>query len=143
MNFKRPETDEPEINLIPFIDILLVIIIFLMLTTTYSRYSELQINLPVADAERLKEQPAEVVVGVASDGRYSLNREPVEGRSVEALTAALQAAAGSRGDKVVVIVSADALATHQSVVNVMDAARRAGLPQLTFATQLPSAGGSR
>lgn len=142
MNFKQPGVEEPEINLIPFIDILLVIIIFLMLTTTYSRYSELQISLPVADAERLKEQPAEVVVGVASDGRYSLNREPIEARSVEALTAALRAAAGT-GDKVVVIVSADALATHQSVVNVMDAARRAGLPQLTFATQLPNAGGTR
>jgi len=141
MNFRRPENDEPEINLIPFIDILLVIIIFLMLTTTYSRYSELQINLPVADAERLKEQPAEVLVGVSSDGRYSLNRQPIEGRSVDALAAALREAAGASGDKAVIIVSADALATHQSVVNVMDAARRAGLPQLTFATQLPSGNG--
>jgi len=143
MNFRRPESDEPEIYLIPFIDILLVIIIFLMLTTTYSRYSELQINLPVADAERLQEQPVEVLVTVSSDGRYSLNREPIEGRSVEALAAALAAAAGNAGQKAVVIVSADALATHQSVINVMDAARRAGLPQLTFATQLPSNGSGR
>jgi biopolymer transport protein ExbD len=143
MNFKRPESEEPEINLIPFIDVLLVIIIFLMLTTTYSRYSELQINLPVADAERLKEQPAEVLVSVSSDGRYSLNRQPLEGRSVEALAGALRDAAGASGDKTVVIVSADALATHQSVVNVMDAARRAGLPQLTFATQLPGEGSTR
>ena len=108
MNFHRKREDEPEINLIPFIDVLLVVIIFLMLSTTYSRYSELQINLPVADAEQMKEQPAEVLVSVAADGRYSINRAPIEGRSVELLAAALRQAAGAQGDKAVIIVSADA-----------------------------------
>lgn len=135
MRFSRRAREEPEINLIPFIDVLLVVLIFLMLSTTYSRYSELQINLPVADAERLKERPAEVLVSVTADGRYLVNHKPLEGRSVELLAAELRMAAGS-GDSTVVIVSADALAAHQSVVNVLDASRRAGLPRLTFATQL-------
>lgn len=149
MNFhRRRRTEDPEINLIPFIDVLLVVLIFLMLSTTYSRYSELQINLPTADAERLKERPAEILVTVAADGRYAVNRVPLDGRSVELLAAALQAAAGGAsatapGGSPVVIVSADALAAHQSVINVLDAARRANLPRLTFATQLPGDAGAR
>ena len=152
MNFRRRKSEEPEINLIPFIDVLLVVLIFLMLSTTYSRYSELQINLPVADADRLKEQPAEILVTVSADGRYAINRVPLDGRSIELLAAALQSAAGPAASGAaggaaggaangthapVVIVSADALTAHQSVINVLDAARRANLPRLTFATQLP------
>jgi biopolymer transport protein ExbD len=137
MNFRHRRSEEPEINLIPFIDVLLVVLIFLMLSTTYSKYSELQITLPVADAERMKERPGEILVSVTADGQYLVNRQPVEGRSVELLTAALQAAAaGGSGEQSVVIVSADALAAHQSVINVLDAARRASLPRLTFATQV-------
>jgi biopolymer transport protein ExbD len=87
MNFQRRKPDEPEINLIPFIDVLLVILIFLMLSTTYSRFTELQVALPTADAEKLKERPTEVVVSVASDGRYSVKGQRVDGSSVERLTA--------------------------------------------------------
>ena len=134
MNFRPRQKDEPEINLIPFIDVLLVIIIFLMLSTTYSKYTELQITLPTADAEKQREYPREIIVSVASDGRYTLNRRPVEGRSIDLLTAELRAAAGDNKESVV-IISADAAAAHQSVVNVLDAARRAGLARLTFATQ--------
>jgi biopolymer transport protein ExbD len=136
MKFRRRHLDEPEINLIPFIDVLLVILIFLMLSTTYSRFTELQVNLPSADAEKLRERPAEIVVAVSGDGRYAVNRKPVDGRSVDLLTAELTAAAAGRPDTVV-IVSADALAAHQSVINVLDAARRAGLSRLTFASQSP------
>ena len=143
MKFHRRRNEEPEINLIPFIDVLLVVLIFLMLSTTYSRYSELQINLPTADADRIKERPSEILISVTGDGRYAVNRNPLDGNSIELLTAALQKAAGPAGAQAVVIVSADALTPHQAVVNVMDAARRAGLPRLTFATQLPAAGGSR
>ncbi len=139
MNFRQGNRDEPEINLIPFIDVLLVILIFLMLTTTYSKFTELQVNLPVADAQQPKDNPQEIVVSVASDGRYAINREAVDGGSVENLVRALRAA--TRADDPVVIISADAAATHQSVINVMDAARRAGLVQITFATQKP--GGAR
>ena len=134
MKFSRRRIEEPEINLIPFIDVLLVVLIFLMLSTTYSRFTELQINLPAAEADRLRERPAEIIVAVASDGRYAINRRAVDGRSIEMLTAELVAAAAGRPETVV-IISADALAAHQSVVNVLDAARRAGLTRLTFAAQ--------
>lgn len=134
MNFRPGNRDEPEINLIPFIDILLVVLIFLMLTTTYSKFTELQVNLPVADAEQQRTNPKEVIVAVGSDGRYSINKEVLDGAGVETLTNALARAAQDSRD-VVVIISADAAATHQSVINVMDAARRAGLVQITFATQ--------
>ncbi|HAJ13210.1 MAG: biopolymer transporter ExbD [Hydrogenophaga sp.] len=138
MNFRQGNRDEPEINLIPFIDILLVVLIFLMLTTTYSKFTELQVNLPVADAQPPKDNPQEIVVSVASDGRYAINREAVDGGSIDHLVQALRAAA--KADDPVVVVSADAAATHQSVINVMDAARRAGLVQITFATQRPGGG---
>ncbi len=137
MKFRRRTAEEPEINLIPFIDVLLVVLIFLMLSTTYSRYSELQINLPTADAERLKERPTEILVSVTAEGRYLINHKALEGRSVELVAAELRAAASTGADTSVVIISADAMAAHQAVINVLDAARRAGLPRLTFATQLP------
>ncbi len=140
MKFSRRRMEEPEINLIPFIDVLLVILIFLMVTTTYSRFTELQINLPAAEADRLRDRPNEVVVAVASDGRYVVNKKAVDGRSVELLTAELAAAANNKPDTIV-IISADAMAAHQSVVNVLDAARRAGLARLTFAAQNPGSGG--
>jgi biopolymer transport protein ExbD len=142
MNFRKPKPEEPEINLIPFIDVLLVVLIFLMLSTTYSKFTELQVTLPVADAERSRDRPREIVVGVAADGRYVVNRKPIEGRSVEQLTGELTAAAGGAND-MVVIISADAAAAHQSVINVLDAARRAGLVRLTFATQTSTGGEPR
>jgi biopolymer transport protein ExbD len=136
MRFRRRRSEEPEINLIPFIDVLLVIIIFLMLSTTYSKYSELQITLPTADAERMRDRPREIIVSVTAEGRYVVDRKPVEGRNVDLLALELAAAAAGRTDAVVV-VSADAMTAHQAVINVLDAARRAGLPRLSFATQVP------
>ena len=84
MNFRKPRTEEPEINLIPFIDVLLVVLIFLMLSTTYSKFTELQLTLPSAEADKLRERPAEIIVSVAADGRYAVNRQAVEGRNVAA-----------------------------------------------------------
>jgi biopolymer transport protein ExbD len=140
MNFKRSAVqDQPEINLIPFIDVLLVVLIFLMLSTTYSRFTELQVTLPMADAEKLKDRPQEMIVSVASDGRYTINRQAVEGRSVEALSALMTELSSGKPDTVVV-VTADALSSHQSVVNVLDAARRAGLARITFAAQTAQRG---
>jgi biopolymer transport protein ExbD len=139
LNFRKGRPEEPEINLIPFIDILLVVLIFLMASTTYSKFTELQVTLPTADAERLRDRPREIVVLVSADGRYVVNRKPVDGRSVELLAAELNAVSEGAKD-LVVIVSADATAAHQSVVNVMDAARRAGLARLTFATQTSGGG---
>ncbi|ALT77703.1 ExbD/TolR family protein [Paucibacter sp. KCTC 42545] len=134
MKFRQRQREEPEINLIPFIDVLLVVLIFLMLSTTYSKFTELQVSLPVADAEQLKDRPREIVVAVAADGRYVVNAQPVDGRSVELLSAALSQASGGNAE-IMIVVSADAASAHQSVVNVMDAARRAGLSRLTFAAQ--------
>jgi biopolymer transport protein ExbD len=134
MNFRHRVREEPEINLIPFIDVLLVVLIFLMLSTTYSKYTELQLRLPVADAEAQRDYPKEVIVGVASDGRYTVNRNPVAGVSVEAVSAALTEAARAGKDSVI-IISADGAAPHQAVISVLEAARRAGLNQITFAAQ--------
>lgn len=142
MNFRPRQKEEPEINLIPFIDVLLVILIFLMLTTTYSKFTELQLKLPVADADAQRDYPKEVIVAVGSDGRYSIKGAPVPGRSVEAIAQAL-AAAATAGKDSVVIISADATAPHQSVINVMEAARRSGLVHITFATQSSAQAGSR
>ena len=134
MNFRKGARDEPEINLIPFIDVLLVVLIFLMLSTTYSKFTELQIKLPLADAEQQRDYPKEVIVAVSSDGRYMINKTLVEGRSIESLGAALVLAATAGKDSVI-IISADASSSHQSVISVMEAARRNGFTQITFATQ--------
>ncbi len=134
MKFHRSSAPEPEINLIPFIDVLLVVLIFLMLSTTYSKFTELQLNLPVADASPQKDRPGEVVVSITSDGRFSINRTPIPGRDVMALSQGL-AQATQAIDNPMVVVSADAQASHQSVMLVMEAARRNGLVQLTFAAQ--------
>ncbi len=142
MNFRRGSRDEPEINLIPFIDVLLVVLIFLMLSTTYSKFTELQIKLPSADAEQQRDYPKEVVVAVSSDGRYMINKTAVEGRTIEALSTALTDAAKAGKDSVI-IISADASATHQAVITVMEAARRSGLTQITFATQRAAQPGTR
>lgn len=134
MNFRSHSKEEPEINLIPFIDVLLVVLIFLMLSTTYSKFTELQVKLPVADTDAQRDYPKELVVAVGADGNYSINRTAVSGRTLEALTAAIADGAKANKDTVIVI-SADASARHQSVITVMEAARRAGLHQITFATQ--------
>jgi biopolymer transport protein ExbD len=142
LHFRRPAREEPEINLIAFIDVLLVILIFLMLTTTYSKFTEMQLRLPTADADAQRDYPKEVIVAVSSDGNYSVNRKPLDGRSVDAVVAALLQAARA-GKDTVVIISADANARHQSVVTVMEAARRADLTQITFATQSSAQAGGR
>jgi biopolymer transport protein ExbD len=135
VNFQRGKEKEPlEINLVPLIDVLLVILIFLMITTTYSKYTELQINLPTADAQKQPERPAEIAVLVNAQGHYVVNKQAVAFRSVEQLADELRRAGASAREPVVVI-SADAAATHQAVVRVMEAARIAGLSQITFTTQ--------
>jgi len=134
MNFRPRTKDEPEINLIPFIDVLLVVLIFLMLTTTYSKFTEIQLQLPVADTQTQRDYPKEVIVLIGSDGRYVINKVPLEGRSVDVVAAGLLNAAKA-GPESMVIISADANATHQSVMTVMEAARRTGLTQMTFAAQ--------
>jgi len=137
MRFRpRAYREEPEINFIPLIDVLLVILIFLMVTTTYSRYAELQINLPTADAERQLERANQVDVAVDPQGRYMINRKPVAFSNPSAFSAELRAAAGAGAAKdPVIVITADANAPHQSVINIMESARIAGYGKITFTTQ--------
>ena len=135
MNFQRGRQREmPEINLIPLIDVLLVILIFLMVTTTYARYSELKINLPTTSTQPSQQKPDQIRVGVTQGGRYEIDGAPLGGATVAALAAGLAQAAKGKNDAIVVI-DADALATQQSVVNVMVAAQQVGLDRISFATQ--------
>jgi biopolymer transport protein ExbD len=135
MNFRpRAYREEPEINFIPLIDVLLVILIFLMVTTTYSRFSELQINLPTAEASKPPERIEQIDVAVDAKGTYSVNKHVIPGATREVLVQELKRAAGAAKDPVIVI-SADAEATHQSVVRLMEAAQTAGYGKITFTIQ--------
>ncbi|MGQ2965436.1 ExbD/TolR family protein [Methylophilus sp.] len=139
MNFKRGVRDEElEINFIPLIDVLLVIIIFLIVSATFSRTSELQINLPTADASSPQEKPLTITVEVDANGRYLVNGKEANGAVVSELSSALaQAGAkGPAGKEPTIIINADAKATHQSVINIMEASRLANYTHITFATQV-------
>jgi biopolymer transport protein ExbD len=139
MNFRKGRAPvEPEINLIPFIDVLLVVVIFLMVTTTYSKFTALEITLPTADAEKALQQPQEINVAVDAQGNYAIDNARVAARDAGALARQLKLAVKSAGPGAadpVVIINADAMATHQTVINVLEAARQAGLAKITFAAQ--------
>ena len=140
MNFKTPRAaPEPEINLVPFIDVLLVVLIFLMLTTTWSRLTEIQLNLPTADAIASSPKPRQIVLTITSQGHYAINKSPVGASSVGALVTVLTPLADKDA---MLIISADASASHQSVIHAMEAARRSGLSKITFAAQTAEVPGS-
>lgn len=137
MNFQRGrQKEDPEINLVPMIDVLLVILIFLMITTTYSKFSELEINLPEAASDKPPDRPNTIDVSVSATGSYQVNQTSIQHSGTEELSGALRAAADDRPDPVIVI-NADAQATHQAVITVMEAARLAGYSHITFATENP------
>ena len=138
MNFQRGRRhDVPEVNLIPLIDVVLVIIIFLMLTTTFSKVSGLEINLPTAETAPSEAVAEEISVAVTAIGEIVVNGVPVGARDINAIAAALARAVPPGGSVPVVVISADAQSPHQSVIDVMQAAQRAALPQVTFAIQAP------
>ena len=127
--------EDPEINLIPLIDILIVVLIFLFLTTTYSRFAELQINLPRGHRGAGRRTPAGALVAVDAAGKYAINGTPdASTASAENFAEALREAAKGVKEPVIAI-SADAAATHQSVINVMESARLAGYNHISFTTQ--------
>jgi biopolymer transport protein ExbD len=135
MNFQKGRgREEPEINLIPMIDVLLVILIFLMITTTYSKFAGLEINLPTADAQAQKQEPNEINVTVTAAGDITVNRVPIAGNDVEAIGIALRRAAGTAKEPVV-IINADAKSNFQRVVDVMQASQQSGFAHISFATQ--------
>ena len=144
MDFRRGRRrEDPEINLIPFIDVLLVVLIFLMVTTTYSKFTELQITLPTADADKALDRPFEINVTVDAKGNYTINNVAVSFHDVASLADDLKSAAKANpnaapGKSPVVIVNADQFAMHQMVINVLEAARIAGYDKLTFAAQTGS-----
>ncbi len=138
MRFRpRAFREDPEINFIPLIDVLLVILIFLMVTTTYSRYAELQINLPTAEAERQPERLDQIDIGVDTQGNYSINRRALVVNGPIPLSQEMRKV-GAGMKEPVVVISADARAPHQAVINVMEAARMAGYGKITFTTQAAS-----
>jgi biopolymer transport protein ExbD len=135
MDFRRGRGhEELEVNLVPLIDVLLVIIIFLVVSATFSRINEVQINLPTAEANQQQDKPVVINVGIDATGHTQINSAAVTEPTIESLTLALRKAAGS-GKEPTIVISADAKTTHQSVINVMEAARQAGLTHITFATQ--------
>ena len=134
MRFGRPHSSEPEINLIPFIDVLLVILIFLMLTTTYGRLTQLDMQLPQADSGQQESKPNEIRVSVSSDGRYVVQKIAINPSDVIALTSALSQAA-KESPQALVVIFADAQASHQSVIQVLEAAQKSGLQRITFSAQ--------
>ena len=138
MRFRpRAFREEPEINFIPLIDVLLVILIFLMVTTTYSRFAELQINLPTADSAKPPERLDQIDITVDAKGSYAVNKTVLQRATRETLIQALKTAASGMKDPIIVI-NADADASHQSVVRVMEAAQAAGYGKITFTTQAQS-----
>lgn len=144
MRFRRPLDEEPELNLIPLIDVLLIVLIFLAVSTTYSRFAELQITLPSADAAQPTLQPNEINVAVTADGRYAIERQLLASNDVRAFADALRAAnkgPESRNlETTLLIINADAQAPHQAVIGVMEAARLAGIVRISFATQRTTGG---
>lgn len=121
-------------NMVPMIDVMMVIIIFLMLTTTYSKFAELQINLPTADAQKQQERSNEIVVAVTAQGQYQINRRALIFTSMAVLVEEMRRA-GEGMKEPVVLINADNNATHQAVVRLMDAARQAGYGQVAFAVE--------
>ena len=136
MNFRRKSSlEDPEINFIPLIDVLLVIIIFLVVSTTFSKFSELKINLPIAEANQSKDKDDSINIIITEDGQYSINERIIEAVSIEKLVAELKAESNGKTD-MPVIINADAMTTHQSVVDVMEASRLVGLNRITFSTKV-------
>jgi biopolymer transport protein ExbD len=134
MKFRRGYSEDPELNLIPLIDVLLVVLIFLAVSTSYSHFSQLQIELPTADPTAPAAKLQEILVGISADGRFQIDQTVVPVTETAVLTDLLRKAAAKRTDPVIVI-NADAQSPHQSVITVMEAARNAGLTRLSFATQ--------
>ena len=141
MNFRPTPDEEPEINLIPLIDVLLMALIFLIVTTSFSSEARLSVRLPEASAEVKQETPS-LRVTIDAKGQFYMGDQQLLNATPEVLRSALVRAAAGNKDPLVVI-HADAQTPHEAVVRVMDAARRLGYTRLTFATQQPSGHSAR
>jgi len=134
--FRSTDDDEPELNLIPLIDVLLMTLIFLLVTTSFSKEAHLNVRLPEAAAD-VKENRPSLRVTIDAKGQYFIDNQQLLNNSPETLRMAMGRAAAQMKDPLIVI-HADAKTPHEAVVRVMDSARRLGLTHLTFATQQPA-----
>ncbi len=141
MKFRRTSEEEPEINLIPLIDVLLMALIFLIVTTSFSTESQLRIRLPEASSETKENLPS-LRVTIDAKGQYFIDNQQLLNATPEVLRNAMAHAAGSNKDPLV-IINADAQTPHEAVIRVMDMSRRLGFTRLTFATQQPAGQSSR
>ena len=138
MNFRRgSQEEELEINFIPLIDVLLVIIIFLVVSTTFSKFSELKINLPTAEATPQEKDLDKVDIVITSENQYFINDLQITDNTIDGILVELKNLKSKfNNDLPTVIINADAMSNHQSVINVMEAARLSGLNKVTFATKV-------
>lgn len=135
MNFRRRQLDdEPEINLIPLIDVLLVILIFLAATTSFTRFNQIKVALPEVRADAAETDALNMAI--SQEGLYALNGQLLSDTSTQEISQALRSAAAGH-EEAVLVINADAQTTHESVVRAMEAARLAGISRVNFATQSP------
>jgi len=137
MKLRSQRIEDPDVNLTPLIDVVFLLLIFFMVSTTFDKESELSIELPNAQGEVLQKQTLQVEVSIDAKGNYAINSERIINSQIDTLKAAIIKIAGDKRD-IPMIISADGQATHQSVVIAMDAARQLGFTKLTFATRLSS-----
>lgn len=129
---------EPEINLIPFIDVLLVVLIFLMISTTFTRFQELAITLPTANGNESQTEVKQIHIAVSRDGRFAVNGKVADRSQLSALLTQLSNQNGASKDTpniMQVNIDADARAPHQAVMSALEAARDANLPNIVFSSQ--------
>ncbi|MCL4315913.1 MAG: biopolymer transporter ExbD [Gammaproteobacteria bacterium] len=134
MNLRAPRREEPGLDLIPLIDVVFMLLIFFMVTTTFNRDSGLQIELPTAEAEQTEPKADTIEITIDAEGRYYVNQQALINTQLDTLKRAIEQTAGERRD-MPFIISADARTPHQAVVSAMDAAAQLGFVRITFATQ--------
>ena len=138
MRLRRRQDDSPDITLTPLIDVVFLLLIFFMVSTTFSQHAQLEIELPEASSEEQQEQSENIEIAIDVKGRYYVNGRQLVNSQPGTLRQAMREAAGEQRAPVIVI-SADANTPHQSVVTAMDAARQLGFTHLNFAISQPEA----
>ena len=135
MNFRPQREEEVDVNLTPLIDVVFLLLIFFMVSTSFIRESEIELTLPEASAE-VREDPIDVIeVAIDAKGRFFVNGNALINTQLDTVRQALNDVRPADAEPVV-IISADAAATHQTVITVMDAARQVGLNRITFPTKI-------
>lgn len=136
MKFRRPADDTLDLNLVPLIDCLLFLIVFFMLTTTFTKAGKLQINLPEAKGLAMAEVPRSIEVSVSEAGEFAVNGEVLASKQPESLRSAIEKV--SEGNRnLPFIIAADGNTPHQAVVTIMDVAGQMGFQGLSISTRQP------